>query len=65
MFINLLYQNQYDFVEVKTFEVGKKHPPGTICIFGTRQQDILNGTTTYALINFWPKMNNGPNWYIC
>ena len=44
LFINPSYQNQYDFVKVKSFETGKKHPAATICIFENRQQDILNVT---------------------
>ena len=28
----------------KNFRGRKKHPPATICIFGNRQQDILNAT---------------------
>ena len=44
LFINPLYQDQYDFVEVQTFKAGKKHPPATICLFGNRQQETLNAT---------------------
>ena len=43
LFINPLYQNQYDFVEVKTFEA-EKDSPSNYCIFANRQQRILNAS---------------------
>ena len=64
LFINPLRQNQYDFVEVKTFEAGKNIPQQPFVFLEIDNKTFLMQTLTYTLINFWPKMNNEPNWYI-
>ena len=40
LFINTLYQNQYDFVEIKSFKTWKHIPQQP----DIREQDILNAT---------------------
>ena len=64
LFINPLRQNQYDFVEVKTFEAGKNIPQQPFAFLEIDNKTFLMQTLTYTLINFWPKMNNEPNSYI-
>ena len=64
LFINPLRQNQYDFVEVKTFEAGKSIPQQPFVFLEIDNKTFLMQPLTYTLINFWPKMNKEPNWYI-
>ena len=64
LFINPLRQNQYDFVEVKTFEAGKNIPQQPFVFLEIDNKTFLMQPLTYTLINFWPKMNKEPNWYI-
>ena len=64
LFINPLRQNQYDFVELKTFEAGKNIPQQPFVFLEIDNKTFLMQPLTYTLINFWPKMNKEPNWYI-
>ena len=63
LFINPLRKNQH-FVEVKTFEAGRNIPKQPFLFLKIDNKTFLMQTLTYTLINFWPEMNNEPNWYI-
>ena len=65
LFINPLYQNQYDFVEVKTFEKGNNISQQPSVFLEIDNKTFLLQPPTYTLINFLSKINNEPSWYIC
>ena len=52
LFINPLRQNQYDFVEVKTFEAGKNIPQQPFVFLEIDSKTFLMQPLTYTLINF-------------
>ena len=52
LFINPLYQNQYDFVEVQTFEAGKNILQQTFVFLYICNEKFLMQPLTYTLINF-------------
>ena len=52
LFINPLRQNQYDFVEVKTFEAGKNIPQQPFVFLEIDNKTFLMQPLTYTLINF-------------
>ena len=65
LLINYLYQNQYDFIEVKTFKAGNNIPKQPFEFLEIDNNSFLMQPATYTLINFLPEMSNEPNWYIC
>ena len=52
LFINPLYQNQYDFVEVQTFEAGKNILQQPFVFLEIGNKKFLMQPLTYTLINF-------------
>ena len=46
LFINPLYQNQYDFVEVTTFKAGKDISQQPFLFLGIDKKDILKAMKT-------------------
>ena len=52
LFINPLYQSQYGFVEIKTFEAGKNIPQQPFVFLEIDNKTFLMQTLTYTLINF-------------
>ena len=61
LFINPLYQNQYDFVEVKTFEKGNNISQQPSVFLEIDNKTFLLQPPTYTLINFLSKINNEPS----
>ena len=52
LFMNPLRQNQFDFVEAKTFETGKNIPQQPFVFLEIDNKTFLMQPLTYTLINF-------------
>ena len=52
LFVNPLYQNQYDFVDVKTFKAGKDIPKHPLVFLEADNKTFLMQKPTYTQINF-------------
>ena len=52
LFMNTLRQNQFDFVEAKTFETGKNIPQQPSVFLEIDNKTFLMQPLTYTLINF-------------